>query len=283
MSDVPIRIYTPEPILGHPVRLLREMLADLWAGRELAWRLFIRDVRAQYRQTLLGYVWAFLPPLIASLTFIFLNSQGIVRITGTAIPYPAFVMIGTLLWQVFVDALQGPSQAMVQARPMLAKINFPREAILVAGLYMVIFNFLIRLVLLWGVMVWWKIIPGASLLLFLPASAALIVCGMAIGMLLAPIGSLYGDIGRAIPIGAQFWMLLTPVVYPPRTTGLAGKLATWNPVSPLITTARESLTNQPLSMLPAFMGVFGLSVVILFLGWVGYRMAMPHVIARMGG
>jgi lipopolysaccharide transport system permease protein len=283
MSDLPIRIYTPEPILGHPVRMLREMMADLWAGRELAWRLFIRDVRAQYRQTLIGYVWAFLPPLVASMTFIFLNSQGIVRITGTAIPYPAFAMMGTLLWQVFVDALQSPSQAMGQAKPMLAKINFPREAILVAGLYMVVFNFLIRLVLLFGVMVWWKLIPGASLLLFLPAVAALIVCGMAIGMLLAPIGSLYGDISRAIPIGAQFWMLLTPVVYPPRITGLAGKLATWNPVSPLITTARESLTSEPLSMLPAFMVVFGLFVGILFLGWIGYRIAMPHVIARMGG
>lgn len=39
MPDLPIRIYTPEPILGHPIRLLREMFVDLWAGRELAWRL----------------------------------------------------------------------------------------------------------------------------------------------------------------------------------------------------------------------------------------------------
>lgn len=283
MSDLPIRIYTPEPILGHPIKLVREMFADLWAGRELAWRLFVRDVSAQYRQTLLGYVWAFLPPLVASMTFIFLNSQGIVRITGTSIPYPAFAMMGTLLWQVFVDSLQAPSQAVAQARPMLAKINFPREAILVAGIYMVVFNFLIRLLLLVGVMLWWKVIPGSSLLFFLPASAALIVGGLALGMLLVPIGSLYGDIGKAIPIGAGFWMLLTPVVYPPRTTGLAGMLASWNPASPLITSARESLTNQQPSMLSAFWVVFVLSLAVLAIGWVGYRIAMPHLIARMGG
>jgi len=283
MPDLPIRVYTPEPILGHPLRLVREMFADLSAGRELAWRLFARDVSAQYRETLLGYMWAFLPPLVASLTFVFLNSQGIVRISGTTIPYPAFAMIGTLLWQVFVDGLQTPSDAIARAKPMLARINFPREAILLAGLYMVVFNFLIRLLLLLGVMVWWRVVPGTSIVLFIPAVAALILGGMAIGMLLVPVGSLYGDISRAIPIAAQFWILLTPVLYPPRTTGLAGILATWNPVSPLITTARESLTNQPLSMLPAFLAVFAISVLILGLGWMSYRIAMPHLIARMGG
>ena len=280
---LPIRIYTPEPLLGHPVKMIWEMLTDLWAGRELAWRLFIRDVSAQYRQTFLGYIWAFLPPLVASMTFIFLNSQGIVQISGTSISYPAFAMIGTLLWQVFVDAMQSPSQAIAQAKPMLAKINFPREAIFMAGLYMVIFNFLIRLVLLAGVMLWWKIVPGPGLLLFVPAAAALVVCGMAVGMAIAPVGSLYGDVGRAIPIAAGFWMLLTPVLYPPRVTGLAGWLATWNPVSPLMVTARESLTGQPFSMLPAFFIMFGISAVVLVLGWITFRIAMPHLIARMGG
>src|SRR5690349_13211775 len=144
MPNLPIRVYTPEPLLGHPLQLLREMFADFWEGRELAWRLFLRDTRGQYRQTILGYGWAFLPPLAASMTFIFLNSQGIIHISGTAIPYPAFAMIGTLLWQVFVEALQGPSGAIAQAQPMLSKINFPREAIILSGLYKVVFNFAIR-------------------------------------------------------------------------------------------------------------------------------------------
>ena len=75
-----IRVYSPEPLLGHPVVLVRSIARDLLAARELAWRLFVRDLSAQYRQTFLGYIWVFLPPLAASLTFIFLNSQGIVRI-----------------------------------------------------------------------------------------------------------------------------------------------------------------------------------------------------------
>src|SRR5918996_1010864 len=94
MSQLPVTVYSPESPLRDCRRLLRDMFRDLRGSRELAWRLFVRDTSAQYRQSMLGYVWAFLPPLVASLPFIFLNSQGVVTIEGTPIPYPAYAMIG---------------------------------------------------------------------------------------------------------------------------------------------------------------------------------------------
>ncbi len=282
-EELPVRIYSPEPLLGHPVTLVKTIASDLMAGRELAWRLFIRDLSAQYRQTYLGYVWAFLPPLVAALTFIFLSSQGIINVDTGGIPYPAFAMMGTLLWQVFVDALQSPSTALAKAKPMLAKINFPREAILMGGMYMVIFNLLIRLVLVAGVMAWWKISPSGTILFFPIAMVGLLLAGFCIGLLLTPISGLYGDISRMLPMVTSFWMLLTPVVYPARTTGLAGILATWNPISPLVVTARESLSGMPLTFLPAFWMVSISAILISFVGLVAFRLAMPHLIVRMGG
>ncbi len=282
-DSLPVRIYSPEPLLGHPITMVRNILRDIMAGRELAWRLFLRDLSAQYRQTMLGYVWVFLPPLVASLTFIFLNSQGIVNIDTGGVPVPAFMMMGTLLWQVFVDAILSPIQSIASARPMLAKINFPREAILMGGLYMVTFNFLVRLLLVAGVMIYWNITPNLNILFFPVAMGFLLLTGFSIGLALAPIGSLYGDIGRAVPIVTGFWMLLTPVVYPPKTEGLAGILAIWNPVSPLITTARESLSGVDLTLLGPFAIVAAGSILVTFLGLIGFRIAMPHLIARMGG
>lgn len=280
---LPVRIYSPEPLLGHPATLFKNIYRDIMAGRELAWRLFIRDLSAQYRQTYLGYIWAFLPPLVASMTFIFLNSQGIVIIDTGGIPYPAFAMMGTLLWQVFVDAIQSPINALNGARAMLAKINFPREAILMGGLYMVLFNFLVRLLLVAAVMFFWKISPNTTILFFPIAMAALLVTGFSIGLILTPIAGFYGDVGRALSMITGFWMLLTPVVYPARTEGLAGILAVWNPISPLITTARESLCGMDLSLLIPFAIIAICSLILTFLGLVGFRIAMPHLIARMGG
>jgi len=278
-----LRIYSPQPLLSRPGVMLREMLGDLWDGRELAWRLFLRDVSAQYRQSYLGYIWAFLPPLISSLTFVFLSSQGLFSTGKTGLPYAAFAMIGTLLWQVFVDALNAPINAIQASKSMLSKINFPRESVLIAGIAMVLFNFLVRLVLLAAVLVFFHVHPDTGLIFFPVAILALILCGTACGLAVAPLGALYGDIGRAIPLITSFWMLLTPVVYPARTTGLAGWLATWNPVSPLIMVARHSLTGDSLSPLAPFFCVLLSSIFVLMAGWIGFRITMPHLIARMGG
>ncbi len=282
-SHLPVRVYSPEPLLSHWWLLLKAIFSDLHAGRELAWRLFLRDLSAQYRQTFFGYIWAFLPPLAAAVPFIFLNSQGIINLSGSGIPFPAFAMMGTLLWQVFVDSFSSPAQALTMAKPMLAKINFPREAVLLGGMYMVFFNFLVRLLLLAGVMTWWKVAPGGSLLFFPLAMFGLMLTGFALGLLIAPLAGFYGDVMRAVPIFSQFWMLLTPVVYPARTEGLAGWLAVWNPVSPLITTAREALTGQALTQLPGVLLVTGGAALVAFLGLLVFRLAMPHLIARMGG
>jgi lipopolysaccharide transport system permease protein len=278
-----VTIYTPDSPLRNPGKLFREMFRDLFKCHELAWRLFVRDLSAQYRQTYLGYIWAFLPPLVTSLTFIYLNTQGIVRIEGVGIPYPAFALIGTLLWQIFVDAIQCPSQSIISSKAMLAKINFPREALLVGGFYMVIFNLVIRLVLLVAVMVIWKIEPGPGLFLFPLALLGLIAAGFAVGMAFSPIGALYGDVNRGLPILTQFWMLLTPVVYPPKSDGLAGFFSTWNPLAPLVTTARESLCGQPLTQIAPFFVVALVSSILIFLGWIAFRLAMPLLIERMGG
>src|SRR6476660_9754286 len=85
MSELPVTTYTPKSPLREPTRLLQSMRRDLAASRELAWRLFVRDVSAQYRQTALGYVWVFIPPLVASLPFIYLNQHGIMKVGDTPI------------------------------------------------------------------------------------------------------------------------------------------------------------------------------------------------------
>jgi lipopolysaccharide transport system permease protein len=282
-SELPVRVYSPEPLLGNHVALIKSIFMGFWDGRELAWRLFVRDRSAQFRQTYLGYVWVFLPPLVASISFIFLNSQGFLNIPEIGISYPAFAMMGTLLWQIFTDSMGTPQSSLNSAKSMLAKINFPREALLLAGIYNLIFNFFIRLILMFGIFIYWEIPLGQSILFFPIAVFSLFITGFSIGLILAPIGTLYGDIGSALSIVTRFWMLLTPVVYPASKYGLVGFLTTWNPISPLVTTARECLTAQPLTHLPAFWIVTACAAVAAFLGLVLYRLAMPHLIVRMGG
>lgn len=282
-SQIPVTVYTPESALRHPGQMLRAMFRDLLASRELAWRLFVRDISAHYRQSMLGYMWAFLPPIVSTFTFVLLNQTGILKTGKMALPYPVYVMIGTLLWQVFADAVNSPIKTVTAAKTMLAKINFPREAILLSGILEVLFNFVIRLVLLIGVFVYFGISPPATAPLAIAGVFALLCLGFMIGILLTPFGMLYTDVGQALAMLLSFWMLITPVVYTPPTSGMLAWLTRLNPVSPLIVTTREWLAVGPASNLSSALCVFLANLVLLFAGWVLYRLAMPILVERMGG
>ncbi|MEK7448135.1 MAG: ABC transporter permease, partial [Planctomycetota bacterium] len=95
-------VYTPESPILHPWKLMTGMLRDVGKSWPLARRLIIRDLTAQYRQTIFGYLWAIIPPLATALIFIFLNSAKILAVPQTEVPYPVYVMTGTIFWQLFV-------------------------------------------------------------------------------------------------------------------------------------------------------------------------------------
>jgi lipopolysaccharide transport system permease protein len=86
MAELRVNVYTSASPLRRPFRLFRSVFADRLGSREFAWRLVLRNFIAQYRQSFFGYAWVFIPPLAASLPFVFLNSQGIVKVGATPIP-----------------------------------------------------------------------------------------------------------------------------------------------------------------------------------------------------
>lgn len=279
--ELTVKIYTPESPLKKPIQFIADIFKDAGRSRELAWRLAVRDISAQYRQAALGLLWAFLLPIINTATWIFLQGTGIVAIGDTALPYPVYVFTGTMLWAIFTEAFNAPLQVSIAAKPMLSKINFPREALLFSGILQTLFNGLIKVLILIIALSLLGFYPGWYLLLFPLAFFSLILAGTALGLLLTPVGLLYSDIGKAIPLIMQFLMYLTPVVFPMPDDGLAATLFKWNPLTPLVLTARGWLTNMPSEFMTGFVLVTGIMVVLIFLVWSIYKLALPILIERM--
>ena len=281
MTSLPIRTYTPESPLAHPVKLWREMLSDLWAGRELAWRLAVRDISAQYRQSALGVLWALIIPLANTAVWLFLTGTKVVQVAATPIPYPVFVFTGTLLWSILIDALNAPLMQVSANKALLAKINFPREALILSGVYQTLFNGAIKLGILLLVLPFMGVHPGCGGLLIPVGLLGLVSMGTALGLAITPLGVLYGDIGRGIPLITQFLMFLSPVVFPLATTGWTGQVMRLNPLTPLILNARAWFTGQPTELMGEWTLAVGGSAVLLLLVWMVYRLAMPILIERM--
>jgi lipopolysaccharide transport system permease protein len=281
-TGLPITRHNPESKVRHPVVLLKEMFRDLKASRELAWRLVIRDISAQYRQTLLGYFWAVFPPLVTTLVLILLKSSAVMDIKGIDIPYPAYVMMGTVFFQLFVDALNAPLKIVTESKAILTKINLPREAFILSGIGQVLFSFAIKVILLIGSFIYYKVhISWTTVLLPIPL-LGLLFLGTMLGILLIPVGLLYKDIQSALLIATQGLVFLTPVAYPPSVGGALGKIINLNPVTPLLMAAKDLVTRGIPGDLIPFFTVFALTLVFLLLGWIVYRLALPIIIERIG-
>ncbi len=278
-----VTTYSPEPLLKHPLALLRDMVEGIYASRELAWRLAVRNISAMYRQTVLGLLWAFFPPVATTATFALLNQGGVFDLGETRVPLVAYMLISTSLWQLFADCVQAPLKSVAQSMAMLIKINFPREALLLAGILESLFNFAIRCSLIIGTMLWFQLIPPATIWLVPLGLLSLVILGTMLGVLLTPLGVLYKDIEKILPLVIQFFMLLTPVVYAIPESGPAAALAKWNPVAPVLETTRSWLITGSSEYLVPYLYITGGASLLLCFGWVIYRVAMPHLIARLGG
>jgi len=97
-----VTVYTPESRLRHPLDLFRDMGRSLLTSRELAWRLMVRDIKAQYRQTGLGLFWAFIPPIVTAAGLTIERDAQVINLGETDLPYPAYVMFSMTLWQTYV-------------------------------------------------------------------------------------------------------------------------------------------------------------------------------------
>ncbi|MFN3942512.1 MAG: ABC transporter permease [Flavobacterium sp.] len=247
----------------------------------LAKQLALRDLKAQYRQSLLGVFWAFAPLIINSLVWIFLQGSGTIKLSETNVPYPLFVIIGTTLWSFFGEALQLTMQSVKGNMSILTKVNFDKEALITLGMLKYSVNILLKFAIIALFMVYYQVVPSWEVVWFLPLLLVAMLFFISIGILITPFGLLYNDVGRMIPIGMQFLMYITPVVYAFPKDGLMYDIMRWNPIAYLLQDLRQVLTGYGLEYGYFWLGFALISLVLFILGLVVYRVSIPIITERM--
>jgi peptidoglycan/LPS O-acetylase OafA/YrhL/ABC-type polysaccharide/polyol phosphate export permease len=276
-SETRETVYSAASVLRSPRMFWGGARRDLHLSVGIGWRLFRSELRARRRYSLLGHGWLFLPAAATALVCTYLQRRGIVGLPETILPYPLFVLSGVLFWQTFTDGLNAPLRQLTAMRQLITRSRVPHEAVLAAGAAGVALNGAIRLGLLLALLPLFDIAPALSWLLLPIGFFALALLGFAFGLMIAPFGLLSEDVGRALPIATLFWFFLTPVAYPIP----AG--ADWlrlNPVLPLIDAVRSWMHGS--STAGAFIVVLAASTLLLAWGALSYRVARPHLIARLG-
>ncbi|MBZ9787859.1 ABC transporter permease [Psychroflexus sp. CAK57W] len=274
------RIYQKETNRNIP-KLLKESLRDLNRSRFLAFQLAKRDITAQYRQSYLGIVWAFMPPLATAFVWMFLNSSGTVKISDTGVPYPVYVFAGTLLWSIITASITSPIQSTNSGKGIMSKINFPKEALIMSGILKLLFNTSIKVILLFIFLFSFGVGLSWGLLLFPFAMLGAILIGNTIGLILTPIGMLYTDVSKIISFSMQFLMYITPVVYSIPDTGVIRTLMQYNPLTPIVVVGRNLALGLPSDFTAYFLIIVSVSIPLFLLALVFYRISIPIFVERL--
>ena len=277
-----VKIYRPGGSYGGFLAVWSEMFSDLIDSRSLTWRLFVRDFLAKYRQSLLGYVWVVLPPVVTASFFIILRKSGAVNINDTNIPYVPYVMYGMLLWGVFSKGIIVSANSIMQSGSLIAKINFPREVLIFSAMGNVFFTFLVQSILVAIVFVWYGVSVSWTIVFlpFLLFFCILFIVG--IGFILSLFQAIFHDVGNLLGLIMGALMLTAPVVYPPPKSWPYSLLNEYNPLSIFITAARDLATVGSFTYPWSVLLVCLFSLVVFCVGWRVFRLCITIIAERLG-
>jgi lipopolysaccharide transport system permease protein len=192
---------------------MRETIVNLFQHWDLISSFAVRDIKARYKQTVLGVAWSLIQPLSMMVVFTLVFSI-FAKVPSDGIPYPVFAYSALIFWTFFSNAISGGTVAMTTNGILIRKIYFPRETLLLSVLLAGLLDLAIAALLFVGMIIYYQIALTAAALWVIPLVALQMLLTLGIISLTSAAHVNFRDIGHALPLLIQLWMLATPVAYP---------------------------------------------------------------------
>jgi lipopolysaccharide transport system permease protein len=187
--------------------------SELIKYKDLIYFLVMRDIKAIYKQTVLGFSWAILRPVFHMIVFSIIFGK-LAKIPSDGVPYPIFSYAALVPWTYFATSMTRSTSSLIGGAGMFTKVYFPRLIIpftpIVAGLV----DFIIAFSLVFALMAWYGITPTINIL-FIPFLVILmILTASGIGMWLSALAIQYRDVPYGVQFLSQLMMYAAPVAWP---------------------------------------------------------------------
>jgi lipopolysaccharide transport system permease protein len=194
-------------------RVILSGLAELIDYSDLLLTLTLHRVKVRYKQSVLGFAWAILQPvlLMAIYTIVF---RVIARMPSGGTPYVVFVYAALLPWTFFSTSVTTAASSLVTHNNLITKVYFPREILPATYVMAALFDFIMASGVLLVLLAAYHLPLGSSALVAIPIMCAAFIFSLSVSMLLSAFQVRFRDIGIALTLIMQLWMYATPVVYP---------------------------------------------------------------------
>ena len=186
-------------------------LAELFQYRELLRNLVIRDLKLRYRNSIFGFLWSLLNPILMMVVFTFvftvlLGNQGIPK-------FPVFILIGILAWNLHTSCLPSATASVVSAPPLINKIYFPRIMLPASVVLANAVNFLLSMIAFIIIALVFSVHFTGSLLLFPVILAAQLLFSLGLAFIVSTLNVFYRDAQIILETVILAWFFLTPIFY----------------------------------------------------------------------
>jgi len=228
-------------------------LKSLWRYRGFYGFLFREITMRKFKDTLLGFWWLILRPLVATAMFVIPFTFVAPMTAVSDVPYPIFFLSGFLVWNLFHTVVTYTPRTLLWMRGVMRRTYFPRLLVPLAGFGSPLIECaVLAVVLLLTVGVYWvrggvfPLVLGWHTLLLLPCMAGALLFGLSIGMIASVVALFFRDVVFTMGYLIQGFMLLTPVVYPVSfiPVGYQWVLFVVNPMAQLVLVGRFAITGQ---------------------------------------
>ena len=188
-------------------------IKNIFAYRELLYNLIKRQTKSRFKQSALGIMWAVLKPAgtVMILTIVF---SYFAKFPSEGIPYPLFSFAALLPWTLFTSAVGAGVPSLVSNANLVTKVYFPREILPLSSIISASLDTLISAVIFIGLLFFYKVGITLNVLYVIPVVVIELVFSFGLVLLLAAANVWYRDVSYASGLLIQFWMYLTPVIYP---------------------------------------------------------------------
>ena len=258
------------------------MAKNIINSRELVWQLFKRDFLASYKKSFIGISWIFIAPLAGIVSWVFLQKTGMLHPGDMGIPYPAYVLIGTSMWGLFMGFFNAANETLSAGQALVMQVNYPHEALLFKQTAQQLANFIITFLMNILVLLAFKIIPSWKIIFFPLVVLPLFFLGAAIGLVTSMISIVAIDISKIINMIIGLMMWVTPVIYSDKVENpFVQTIIKWNPLTYLVCSLRDIIIYGRLYDVEGYFICSGLSLFLFMISWRLFFVSEDRITERM--
>jgi lipopolysaccharide transport system permease protein len=259
-------------IIIQPKKKIAHYWKELWQYRELFYFFAWRDVKVQYKQTVIGILWAVIRPLLTMIVLTVIFSR-IAKLPSSGVPYPILVFSAMLPWQLFASSLQHSSNSVIDNANMITKIYFPRIIIPSGAILVSFVDFAISFFILIVLMVFYGYFPDIKILALPIFVAFAMAASFGIGLWFSALNVKYRDVRYIIPFIVQFGLYISPVGFSSDVVPEKWRLLySLNPMVGVIDGFRWAIAGRNTGLyLPGMAISAGVAALILVSGFIYFR------------